>query len=163
MPSQRDYDAVITTLGPPTGDRDSRMRRTVEALWIAFHTRGLSWVGFYLKSPDTDELILGPSRDKPACSPITLFGACGRAFLSRSPLVVTDVANLRTNYIACDPRDRSEVVIPCVDSFDGPCWGVLDADSHDLRAFNEHDAHGLAKVLIHMGLHTAQSTVLETV
>ncbi len=163
MRTPRNYDAVIARLGKPTGDRQSRMQRTVDALWDAFHTADVSWVGFYLKNDDLDELILGPRRDKPACSPIAMFGACGRAFLSRKPLVVSDVNNLRNGYIACDPRDRSEVVIPCMDAFDDLCWGVLDVDSHDAFAFSEADAVGLSKVLIHMGLHVAQSGVLETV
>jgi putative methionine-R-sulfoxide reductase with GAF domain len=163
MAIQRDYEAVIARLGTPTGDRESRMQRTVDALWDAFHTADVSWVGFYLKNDDLDELLLGPRRDKPACSPIALFGACGRAFQSRKPLIVSDVNNLRNGYIACDPRDRSEVVIPCMDAFDDGCWGVLDVDSHDTFAFNEADAHGLSKVLIHMGLHVAQSGILETV
>ena len=28
---------------------------------------------------------------------------------------MTDVAHLDANYIACDPRDRSEAVLPCHD------------------------------------------------
>ena len=57
-----------------------------------------------------------------------------------------DVANLGENYIACDPRDRSEVVVPLFDE-QGNCWAVLDVDSHDTCAFNEEDAEGLISVL----------------
>ena len=81
----------------------------VDALWDELSPKGISWIGFYIKNPDMDELILGARRDKPACSPIAMFGACGRAFQSRKPLIVTNVNNLRAGYIACDPRDKSEV------------------------------------------------------
>ena len=100
---------------------------------------------------DGDELVLGPRRDKPACSPIGLHGVCGRAYTSRRPLVVSDVAELGENYVACDPRDRSEVVIPLVDD-DGTCWAVLDLDSHQLGAFDETDVEGLTAVLRAAGL-----------
>ena len=125
--------------------------------------RGRRSIGVDLKNPDGDELILGPRRDKPACSPIALFGACGQSFHTRRPFVVTDVNNLRAGYIACDPRDRSEVVIPCMDSYDSDCWSVLDADSHDTHSFTDADVHGLTKVLIHMKLHVPQSGTIDRV
>jgi putative methionine-R-sulfoxide reductase with GAF domain len=162
MSARRDYDAVIARL-TPGGDRAARMQAAVDALWEELGPKGCSWIGFYLKSTDADELILGPRRDKPACSPIGLHGACGRSFMSRKPLVVTNVANLRAGYIACDPRDRSEVVVPCMDAPDDLCWGVLDADSFDVSSFNETDVYGLSKVLIHMGLLVPQSGLIEVV
>jgi putative methionine-R-sulfoxide reductase with GAF domain len=159
---ERNYSAVIASLYP-SGDRTRDMQAVVDALWIEMAPKGCSWIGFYLKNPDGDELILGPRRDKPACSPIALFGACGQSFQSRKPLIVTDVSNLRAGYIACDPRDRSEVVIPCMDAYDDLCWGVLDADSHDIRSFDDSDVVGLTKVLIHMKLHVAQSGLVDQV
>ena len=162
MPFERNYEAVIARL-TPIGDRQCDMQAAIDALWDELHTKGCSWIGFYLRNPDSDEMILGPRRDKPACSPIAMHGACGRSYQSRKPLIVTDVNNLRAGYIACDPRDRSEIVIPCIEGYDGPCWGVLDADSHDLHSFNERDAVGLSKVLVHMRLHSLQTGLIETV
>jgi putative methionine-R-sulfoxide reductase with GAF domain len=127
------------------GDRSQRMRTLVDALWEALAPTGVSWVGFYLHE-GRDELVLGPRRDKPACSPIGLHGACGRALTQKRPLVVRDVADLRQDYIACDPRDRSEVVIPLFEP-DGACWGVLDLDSHDVGAFDQTDVDGLLALL----------------
>jgi putative methionine-R-sulfoxide reductase with GAF domain len=129
------------------------MQVVVDALWDALEPRGVSWVGFYVHEGG-DELVLGPRRDKPACSPIGLHGACGQAFTNRRPLVVPDVTKLGANYIACDPRDRSEVVIPLSDN-DGECWGVLDLDSHEVGAFDESDVAGLTEVLRAAGLTTA--------
>jgi len=129
--------------------RDTAMQPVVDLIWEQLHLTGISWIGFYLHTGG-DELVLGPRRDKPACSPIGLHGACGRAFTTRLPLIVRDVADLGPNYIACDPRDRSEVVLPCI--HDGICWGVLDADSHELAAFDESDVIGLTRVLRIAGL-----------
>lgn len=164
MSPARDYNAVIARLTPaPAGDRQDRMQAVVDALWSELHDKGISWVGFYLKNEHLDELVLGPRRDKPACSPISMHGACGRAFLARKPLVVSDVNNLRAGYIACDPRDRSEVVVPCMDAFDELCWGVLDLDSYDTHAFSMIDVAGLTKVLLHAGLLVPQSGLVEMV
>lgn len=61
------------------------------------------------------------------------------------------MADLGPNYIACDPRDRSEVIIPLFDET-GRCWGVLDVDSHDTGAFGDRDVDGLLTVLRRAGL-----------
>ena len=135
-------------------DRTARMTALVDLLWQELSPNGLSWIGFYLDQPDQAEetrLILGPRRDKPACSPIGLHGACGKALLTRTPLIVADVRELGAGYIACDPFDQSELVLPCIDS-DGSVWGVLDADSHQIGHFDLDYQHNLAKVLQVSGL-----------
>lgn len=139
----RDYDSIRLAA---SGSRAERMRAVADALWEAFHSRGYSWVGFYTKAPDADEMILGPRRDKPACSPIGLHGMCGFAWRERRSVVVRDVREIGENYVACDPRDMAEVVIPLLEE-DGTCWGVLDADSFDVGAFDEADALGLARLV----------------
>ena len=161
MRPPRDYSRLQERIAP-SGDRSVLMQRAVDALWEALSSQGVSWVGFYLWSAQApDELSLGPRRDKPACSPIGLHGACGRAFTARRALVVTDVARLGAGYIACDPRDRSEVVVPLLTA-DGSCWGVLDVDSHDLEAFTAADAIGLMQLMQRIGLSDlshAQATI----
>lgn len=147
----RDYTGLLRRL-EPMADHDRLMASVVDALWDEFASRGLSWIGFYLwtrKSPE--ELTLGHRRNKPACSPIGLHGACGRCFRSRRPLIVTDVAHLGAGYIACDPRDRSELVLPLLNP-DGSCYAVLDADSFDVGAFDVGDALTMARLLRHVGL-----------
>ena len=150
---QRNY-APLAQPDRYSGDRRSRMQQVVDLIWETFADQGVSWVGFYL--PETGEaeasdestghMVLGPMRDKPACSPIGLHGACGQTFRSRQPMVVRDVADLGADYIACDPRDRSEVVVPLLDA-DGVCQAVIDLDSHERDAFSEHDVAGLTAVL----------------
>lgn len=150
--SERDYEGLVQRVAPH-GGRAERMRHVVDLLWDNLSGAGVSWVGFYL--PDGPEaLVLGPARNKPACSPIGLHGACGRTFISKQPLVVRDVKELGENYIACDPRDQSEVVLPLLEE-DGSCWAVLDVDSHDVGAFSEADVRGLQQVLSAAGLISA--------
>ncbi len=148
----RPYAALAVRV-PRAGDRPARLQAVVDLLWDELHATGVSWVGFYLHESG-EELVLGPHRDKPACSPIGLHGACGAAWRARRPLVVRDVRELGPNYIACDPRDRSEVVVPLLEP-GGRCWGVLDLDSHAPAAFDESDAAGLEQVLRAAGLTAA--------
>ncbi|MGE0479193.1 MAG: GAF domain-containing protein [Phycisphaerae bacterium] len=147
----RPYDRVLTGVCfNPDDNRARRMRVLVDRLWDELHPTGVSWIGFYVYEGG-DELVLGPMRNKPACSPIGLHGVCGRSFTQRQTIVVRDVRDLGESYVACDPRDRAEVVVPCVDER-GACWGVLDADSHAVGAFDEHDAAALRALLVQAGL-----------
>lgn len=158
---QRNYDPVIHAIQetvPVQAAREARMQAVVDALWAAFGgERGsVSWVGFYLGCTGDMELTLGPRRDKPACSPIGLHGVCGKAFLTGNPVVVADVRELGGNYIACDPRDQSEVVVPLIGA-DGRPWAVLDLDSQQTSAFSQDDVQGLKRVLAAAGLGPVSS------
>jgi putative methionine-R-sulfoxide reductase with GAF domain len=152
MQQGREYAPVRAAMGSVLGDRVARMRTAADRLWETFGGDGprISWIGFYVKAPGRDEMVLGPCRDKPACSPIGLHGACGRAWSERSTLVVRDVAALGEGYIACDPRDRSELVVPLFEG--GTCWGVLDADSYDAGAFTADDAASMNDLMWVAGL-----------
>ena len=159
---RRDYQSVLACAQV---DRDVRMKRTVDLLWEAFHLHSLSWIGFYVFDQSGDpgqELVLEECRNKPACSPIGLHGCCGRSFVEKRPLIVRDVKVLGPNYIACDPKDQSEIVIPLLE-VDGSCWGVLDGDSYDIGAFDESDVRGMTRVLETMGLSVPQLRAPETI
>ncbi len=153
------FDGLVDAARAFSGDRAHRMRSAADALWEALHPLGVSWIGFYEIAPENNThgaepgnaMILGPHRDKPACSPIGLHGACGRSWRQCRAMVVTDVANLGEDYVACDPRDRAELVLPCLDA-DGSCWGVLDADSYEPRCFDLEDARHLGRFLVAAGL-----------
>jgi putative methionine-R-sulfoxide reductase with GAF domain len=72
--------------------------------------------------------------------------------------VVRDVRDLGEGYIACDPRDQSELVVPCIDAHGHP-WGVLDVDSHDIGSFGPGDAAAACEMLTLAGLsHAAAAT-----
>lgn len=157
MRPHRDYGTFLPSLRPDA-ERETAMTRAVDAMWELLGSRGVSWIGFYLKVPRKDEMVLGPRRDKPACSPIGLHGMCGRCWQERRAILVDDVATLGGNYIACDPRDRSELVIPLFEK-DGTCWGVLDADSYDTAGFNEADIAALRDAVERAGLSARQPSV----
>jgi putative methionine-R-sulfoxide reductase with GAF domain len=141
--------------GLPDDAIEARMRAVVDAIWEDFNALEVSWVGFYLPSPaegPVTELILGPSRNKPACSPIGLHGVCGQGFVGRTERVVGDVRDLGAGYVACDPRDASEIVLPIARAASpGPLLGVIDLDSHATHRFGQEDSDGLRLVLAAAG------------
>jgi putative methionine-R-sulfoxide reductase with GAF domain len=131
---------------------EARIMALVDALWAEFgEHRPISWVGFYWMADG--EMTLGPRRDKPACSPIGLNGACGKAALTGASLLVADVRALGPNYIACDPRDLAELVVP-VRGADGRVIGVMDLDSYSVGAFDLEDQaaiEGLVREFLEQG------------
>ena len=159
----RDYDAITTEIEhaalAPDADRQKRMVCLVDALWRHLAGAGVSWVGFYLadeSQPKDRRLILGPRRDTPACSPIGVQGVCGRAYQTRTIQIIADVEALGDAYVACDPRDRSELVLPLLEPTDrARCWGVLDFDSHDTNSFNNNDARKITRLLKAVGFVSA--------
>ncbi len=157
----RDYGRIRTALRDRVRDgssRDETMRVAADVFWDHLSETGVSWIGFYTLEPGADEMLLGPRRDKPACSPIGLHGACGQSATTRTTLVVTHVKHLGEGYVACDPKDTSELVIPCIDET-GACWGVLDADSFDEGSFTESDASELTAILHEIGLTTDPASI----
>lgn len=160
MPVAREYTHILSQTRP-IPDRSAAMAHLVDLLWREFGeddptkpTRGhISWVGFYEIEPGEEEMALVCREPKPACSPIGLHGMCGRGWKERRSYVVRDVAVLGDGYVACDPRDRSELVVPMI--VGGECWGVLDVDSYDVGAFAERDAQNMGEVCRLMGLTEA--------
>lgn len=156
----RDYTRLARDLAPRPSAADGgtaidplrleRMRRFVDGAWPALSPQGVSWIGFYFKDPGKDSMTLGPCRNKPACSPIGMHGVCGRGWIKRRSIIVRDVKVLGHDYVACDPRDQSELVIPLFDR--GVCYGVLDVDSFNVGAFSEADVAAIEPMLVTMGL-----------
>ncbi|MDZ4755131.1 MAG: hypothetical protein SGJ11_11645 [Phycisphaerae bacterium] len=168
-------DAAKLSRGLAAGDLHGRMRAVVDAVWTHLHQLGVSWVGFYMPQPvavgnfggaePITELVLGPSRNTPACSPIGMHGVCGQSFRGTCVRIVDDVRDLGPDYIACDPRDRSEIVLPIVapgtavgTGAGGPCIAVLDVDSHATGRFGPVDADGLRGVIRAAGLSSPANT-----
>jgi len=148
----RDYTGLLSACRSLTGDRAARMAGFVDVAWSALASEDVSWLGFYMPdSENAEQMLLGPRRDKPACSPIGMHGACGQSFNQHITLVVRDVAALGEDYVACDPRDLAELVIPLFDSH-GNCWGVFDLDSFSPGAFTARDADALHECLAATGL-----------
>jgi len=60
-------------------------------------------------------------------------------------VIVADV-HAFPGHITCDPRSRSEIVVPVLDG-DGELIAVLDIDSDQPAAFSEEDREGLESLL----------------
>ncbi len=102
------------------------------------------WTGFYRVSGE--RLIVGPYIGTVGCLQIELGkGVCGTAAAKRETLIVADV-NQFPGHIACDPNSKSEIVVPVFDAKD-ELLAVLDVDSDQLNAFDEHDRRGLEKIV----------------
>ena len=93
------------------------------------------FAGFYLF--DGTELILGPFQGGVSCVRIALGkGVCGESAASRQSVIVGDVKNY-SNYISCDSKALSEIVVPMVKK--GQLLAVLDLDSYVLDDYDEID------------------------
>ena len=133
----------------PEQERQILMKVFIAATWPRLKDHGVSWIGFYqadLPTPHTTSMLLAAREPKAACSPIGLHGVCGNSFTSGKPIVVRDVTQLGDNYIACDPRDKSELVVPCLDRA-GNSWGVIDLDSFEVGSFDASDALNVENLL----------------
>jgi putative methionine-R-sulfoxide reductase with GAF domain len=158
----RDYTPLIDAASwtkPRPSSSEEAMKVAVDLLWKAFGHKPISWVGFYLKVGGAEEMVLVCREPKPACSPIGLHGMCGRSYLQKESILVADVRTLGENYIACDPKDQSELVIPLL-QLDGRAKGVLDVDSYDVGAFDEADVQGMNRMLLALGLTHGASPVV---
>ncbi|MBD3285481.1 GAF domain-containing protein [candidate division WOR-3 bacterium] len=104
------------------------------------------WVGFYLTDPNVErQLVLGPYSGAPTEHVRIGFGQgiCGQAAETKKTFIVQDVS-AETNYLACSPDVRSEIVLPLLHQ--GEVMGELDIDSHTTGAFSEEDRGFLLKV-----------------
>ncbi len=149
-PSRARYQAARAALDKKWRRRELRadrmMREVVDELWDQFGQSPYSWIGFYLLSPDGSQLVLGPHRDKPACSPIPLRGVCGKVLQTKTSMNVPDVKALGDAHVECDPRNLSEICVPVFDK-NGKVFAVLDVDSAQKAAFDEMDQRWLEQLI----------------
>jgi len=106
----------------------------------------ISWAGFYLlKSPK--QLYVASYQGPLACQKLQWpDGVCWSGILNEKAVIVADVSKF-PGHIACDPRSKSEIVIPLKQSLTNKPFGVFDADSNIIGAFNDEDLQGLKKIL----------------
>jgi L-methionine (R)-S-oxide reductase len=116
---------------------------TISAL--VHHALGCLWTGFYRVAAPR-QLLVGPYQGTLGCLTIEFGkGVCGTAAVSGEPVIVDDVLS-HANHIACDPRARSEMVVPVFDSR-GQLLAVFDIDSEQPGAFSEDDRAGAESLL----------------
>ncbi len=105
----------------------------------------VSFAGFY-RLEDDGSLVIGPYQGPIGCLRIAPGrGVCGRVAEHGDAVIVPDV-NQYPGHIACDPRARSEMVLP-VRKRDGRLVAVFDVDSASAAAFSEADVKVLGPLL----------------
>ena len=103
------------------------------------------WTGFY-RVTDPGLLKIGPYQGGHGCLVIPFGkGVCGTAAKSGEIQLVDDV-DVFPGHIACSSTTQSEIVLP-VRNAQGDIIGVLDIDSDQSAAFDEHDAASLNAIL----------------
>ena len=92
---------------------------------LLHHAFGHLWTGFYRVVEPGRLLRVGPYQGSLGCLDITFGrGVCGTAAAERRTVVVADVHQF-PGHITCDPRSRSEIVVPVFDGH-GELMAVLE-------------------------------------
>lgn len=142
----RDYIRLfsrIIALCEGEDDTISKMATIVCELYQSID--GFDWVGFY-RVVGPEQLKIGPYQGTHGCLFIPFDrGVCGAAAKSQQTQIVDDVDAFE-GHIVCSTGTKSELVIPCFDSF-GEVFAVLDIDSDKPAFFNQHDARELESML----------------
>jgi GAF domain-containing protein len=122
---------------------DAILRETVKQ--IRSSDTKYDWVGAYLYNPDEQILWLhnyvGPGTEH-ARIPVGE-GVCGTAVAEKKNQNVPDVTKI-TNYLACTPKTRSEMVV-LIRAGD-EIFGQIDMDSNQLEAFGKEDQENVELV-----------------
>ena len=104
------------------------------------------WTGFYRVVVPDKLLRVGPYQGTLGCLEIEFGrGVCGTAAATGKTVVVDDVASY-PGHITCDPRSKSEIVLPVFDEHGG-LLGVFDIDSDQPAAFDARDREGLEAIV----------------
>jgi len=103
-----------------------------------------SWVGFYWVVGESLQLGAwdGPEATEHVNIPIGE-GICGLAARTGETVIVDDVSE-RSEYLACFPHTRSEIVVPILR--DGEAIGEIDIDGDQIGAFGENDRRELERL-----------------
>ena len=125
-----------------TDDLDARMA-TVSALLHHKLSQTL-WTGFYILK--NGELLVKMYQGPLACQVLKRnTGVCRTAIIEKQTIIVPDVQQFK-GHIACDPRSKSEIVVPVYNSLK-EIIGVLDIDSKVLNGFDATDGEYLEKIV----------------
>jgi GAF domain-containing protein len=134
------YAAVREHLSPVLAGCGDDIAAMASIACVLHQGFGHLWTGFYrVVSPSL--LRVGPYQGALGCLEIAFGrGVCGAAAAERKTVIVDDVARF-AGHIACDPRSRSEIVVPVLRG--NALIAVLDIDSASLAAFDAVDARAL--------------------
>jgi len=144
-------EQVDSLVGPWDGSIERRychLSNISALLWQQFEK--INWIGFYMRQPGEDHLVLGPFQGKVACTDIAFSkGVCGKAARTKESQRIADV-HLFPGHIACDEASRSELVVPIIDR-NHNLVALLDVDSSSKDRFTEEDQKMLEAVALLLG------------
>lgn len=113
---------------------------------LLHHAFGHLWTGFYRVVVPGQLLRVGPYQGSLGCLEIVFGqGVCGTAAADGRSVIVPDVGSF-PGHITCDPRSRSEIVVPVRDA-EGDVMAVLDIDSERVDSFDQDDQRGLERMV----------------
>ncbi|RLF89910.1 GAF domain-containing protein [Thermococci archaeon] len=141
--SKNKYEEVLMKIEKNLERRENAWKKLERVCELLREIPHYQWVGFYLVRGE--ELVLGPFSGEPTEHVRIPFGlgVCGRAAKEKRILVVQDVSK-ESNYLACSPKVKSEIVLPVFK--EGEIIGELDIDSHYLSPFSDEDVSFLEVV-----------------
>ena len=112
---------------------------------LVHHALGFLWTGFY-RVVEPGLLRVGPYQGTLGCLDIEVGrGVCGTAAEKHETVIVDDVLT-HPGHITCDPRSRSEIVVPVFNAR-GDLIAVFDVDADQPAAFTDVDRRGLERIL----------------
>jgi GAF domain-containing protein len=146
VPKAEAYRSLEHQLGVLLDGIDDPIAAMATISCLVHHAFGHLWTGFY-RVVEADRLLrVGPYQGTLGCLEIQFGkGVCGVAARERRTLIVPDVSGF-PGHITCDPRSRSEIVVPVFDR-ENQLLAVFDVDSERTAAFDEEDAKGLETLL----------------
>lgn len=150
------YDRLIIQIEDLLGKCDDMQAHMATITAVLFNKMDhFYWCGFYRIV--NGDLTVGPYQGPLACQVLQKNkGVCWAAVNQKKTIIVPDV-HLFPGHIACDPRSRSEIVVPVFDKND-KVIAVLDVDSKDLNSFDDLDAIYLEKIVLMLNTDSAWLT-----
>ncbi len=144
-PKDRAYPQLHAHLISVLAGIDDDIAGMATASALLHHAFAHLWTGFY-RVVGPGLLRVGPYQGTVGCLEIAFGrGVCGTAAAEQRTIVVPDVERF-PGHITCDPRSKSEIVVPVFDRA-GSLMAVLDIDSTRRAAFDQQDAAGLERML----------------
>ena len=139
------YERIYAQLQDLIKDKSPDLTAAMATICAVLHhkMRHHLWTGFYFVASE-DELHVGPYQGPVACQVLHDRGVCLHCAHTRQAVVVPDVEQF-PGHVACDPRSKSEIVLPVMK--EDQVIAVLDIDSHKPAQFDEDDITPLTKIL----------------
>jgi GAF domain-containing protein len=146
VPRAEAYQTLESQLEAVLAGIDDAIAAMATISALLHHGFGHLWTGFYRVVEPGRLLRVGPYQGTLGCLDIEFGkGVCGTAAARRETVIVPDV-HAFAGHITCDPRSRSEIVVPVLDGR-GELIAVLDIDSDRPGAFTDEDQRGLERLM----------------